>query len=143
MVPAVEVIKISGCSRAVVPHMKRHQWGRIINVGSMMGITALPERVAYSAAKWGVHGVTKVLALELAPYHNPDASEVEAIVSGVKDPTQLIWEAPLKNQNVWLIKKFGINVNFGNIPPEEVLVLEALRNGMRGDTLKMAYLGKI
>lgn len=74
---------------------------------------------------------------------NPDAAEVEAIISGVDDVNDLIWEAPMKNQHVWLIKKFGINVNLGNVPPEEVLVLEALRNGMRGDTLKMAYLGKV
>ncbi|MGE5618142.1 MAG: phosphosulfolactate synthase [Sphingomonadaceae bacterium] len=74
---------------------------------------------------------------------NPDGAEVDAIISGVKDPNDLIWEAPLKNQHVWLIKRFGINVNLGNVPPEEVLVLEALRNGMRGDTLKMAYLGKV
>jgi phosphosulfolactate synthase len=74
---------------------------------------------------------------------NPDASEVEAIISGVDDVDSLVWEAPMKNQHVWLIKRFGINVNLGNVPPEEILVLEALRNGMRGDTLKMAYLGKI
>jgi phosphosulfolactate synthase len=74
---------------------------------------------------------------------NPDASEVDAIISGVDDLNSLVWEAPMKNQHVWLIKKFGINVNLGNIPPEEVLVLEALRNGMRGDTLRMAFLGQI
>lgn len=73
----------------------------------------------------------------------PDPKEVENIISGVDDVSDLIWEAPLKNQHVFLIKKFGINVNLGNVPPEEVLVLEALRNGMRGDTLKLAYLGKI
>ncbi len=73
----------------------------------------------------------------------PDAQEVENIIAGVADPTDLIWEAPLKNQHIFLIKKFGINVNLGNVPPEELLVLEALRNGMRGDTLKMAYLGKM
>ncbi|HEX2923840.1 MAG TPA: phosphosulfolactate synthase [Chloroflexota bacterium] len=73
----------------------------------------------------------------------PDSQEVENIISGLEDPSVLIWEAPLKNQHIFLIKRFGINVNLGNVPPEEVLVLEALRNGMRGDTLKMAYLGKM
>lgn len=73
---------------------------------------------------------------------NPDATEVDAIVAGVKDPSVLVWEAPMKNQHVWLIKRFGMNVNLGNVPPEETLVLEALRQGMRGDTLKMAWLGK-
>lgn len=43
-------------------------WGRIINVGSMMGITALAERTAYCASKGGVHMVTKALALELVSY---------------------------------------------------------------------------
>lgn len=56
------------CSRAIVPHMKQQKWGRIINVGSMMGLGGLPERIAYCASKWGIHGMTKVLALELAPY---------------------------------------------------------------------------
>jgi phosphosulfolactate synthase len=71
---------------------------------------------------------------------NPDVAKVEAIIAGVDDPDCLIWEAPLKNQHVFLIKRFGNNVNLGNIPPDEVLALEALRNGLRGDTLKMTYL---
>lgn len=57
------------CTRAVVPYMKKQKWGRIINVGSMMGLSALPERIAYCASKAGVHGMTKVLGLELAPYN--------------------------------------------------------------------------
>jgi len=66
--------------------------------------------------------------------------EVDAILSGVKDPDVLVWEAPLKNQQQDLILRFGVNVNLGNIPPEDVLALEALRQGLRGDTLKRAYL---
>jgi phosphosulfolactate synthase len=46
----------------------------------------------------------------------------------------VIWEAPLKSQQVWFIKEFGANVNLGNIAPTEVIALEALRNGLRGDT---------
>jgi phosphosulfolactate synthase len=66
--------------------------------------------------------------------------ELEAIVGGVSDPNALIWEAPLKNQQQDLILRFGPNVSLGNIPPEEILALEALRQGLRGDTLKRAYL---
>jgi len=66
-------------------------------------------------------------------------TEVENIVSGVEDANCLIWEAPLKNQQQDLILRFGPNVNLGNIPPEEALALEALRQGVRGDTLKRAY----
>ncbi|MBM3310176.1 MAG: phosphosulfolactate synthase [Candidatus Aminicenantes bacterium] len=68
--------------------------------------------------------------------------EVEAVLAGVSDPSRLVWEAPLKNQQQDLILRFGPNVNLGNIPPEEVLALEALRQGVRGDTLKRAYLGR-
>jgi phosphosulfolactate synthase len=65
--------------------------------------------------------------------------EIDRILSGIADVNDLIWEAPLKNQQQDLILRFGLNVNLGNIPPEEVLALEALRQGVRGDTLKQAY----
>jgi phosphosulfolactate synthase len=47
---------------------------------------------------------------------------------------RLIWEAPLKNQQTYLIQQFGPNVNLGNIPTSEVLALEALRAGLRFET---------
>jgi len=67
-------------------------------------------------------------------------SEVDEIIAGVADPDTLCWEAPIKNQQQALILRFGINVNLGNIPPDDILALEALRQGLRGDTLKNAYL---
>jgi phosphosulfolactate synthase len=66
--------------------------------------------------------------------------EIDRILEGGTAAVDLIWEAPLKNQQQDLIARFGLNVNLGNIPPEEVLALEALRQGLRGDTLKRAYL---
>jgi phosphosulfolactate synthase len=66
--------------------------------------------------------------------------EVDNIIAGVEDVNQLLWEAPIKNQQQELIIRFGPEVNLGNIPPDEVLALEALRQGVRGDTLKRAYL---
>jgi phosphosulfolactate synthase len=66
--------------------------------------------------------------------------EIDNIIAGVKDTDCLIWESPLKNQQQALILRLGLNVNLGNIPPDEVLALEALRQGVRGDTLKKAYL---
>lgn len=47
---------------------------------------------------------------------------------------RIIWEAPLKEQQVWFIKLIGTNVNLGNIAPAEVLPLETIRLGLRGDT---------
>ncbi len=53
----------------------------------------------------------------------------------------LVWEAPTKTSQAWFIKNFGPDVNLGNIPPDEVIPLETLRLGLRGDTLKKLLLG--
>lgn len=47
---------------------------------------------------------------------------------------KIIWEAPQKSQQVWFIKLLGTNVNLGNIAPQEVIPLETIRIGLRGDT---------
>ncbi len=49
-------------------------------------------------------------------------------------PEKVIWEAPVKTQQIWFIKLLGTNVNLGNIAPGEVAALETLRLGLRGDT---------
>ncbi len=46
----------------------------------------------------------------------------------------ILWEAPKKTQQVWFIKQFGANVNLGNIGPADLIPLECLRVGLRGDT---------
>lgn len=47
---------------------------------------------------------------------------------------KILWEAPQKAQQVWFIKLLGANVNLGNIAPSEVIPLETIRLGLRGDT---------
>jgi phosphosulfolactate synthase len=56
-------------------------------------------------------------------------------------PANVVFEAPTKAAQVWFIKQFGPSVNLGNIPPDEVIPLETLRRGLRGDTLKEVLLG--
>ncbi len=58
---------------------------------------------------------------------------VNKIIAKVK-PEDILWEAPQKSQQVWFIKQFGHNVNLGNISFDEVIPLETLRLGLRGDT---------
>lgn len=53
---------------------------------------------------------------------------------------KIIWEAPQKAQQVWFIKLLGANVNLGNIAPQEVIPLETIRLGLRGDTF-LHFLG--
>ena len=49
---------------------------------------------------------------------------------------RLVWEAPLKDQQAMLSGRFGINVGLGNINPARILALEALRTGLRFETLR-------
>jgi phosphosulfolactate synthase len=58
---------------------------------------------------------------------------INKILSKVQSD-KIIWEAPLKSQQVWFIRHFGANVNLGNIPAQEVIPLETLRIGLRTDT---------
>jgi phosphosulfolactate synthase len=65
---------------------------------------------------------------------------VDEIVHEI-DVDSLLFEAPSKSSQAWFIKHFGPGVHLGNIPPDEVIPLETLRRGLRGDTLKEVLLG--
>ena len=65
---------------------------------------------------------------------------INRIISKIA-PEDILWEAPQKNQQVWFIKLFGAEVNLGNIAPKDMIPLECLRLGLRGDTF-FEYLPK-
>ncbi|MFT6167269.1 MAG: phosphosulfolactate synthase [Vicingaceae bacterium] len=69
--------------------------------------------------------------------YRPNGTAHVALVNKIiaKVPSEsILWEAPKKPQQVWFIKQFGTNVNLGNIGYDEVIPLETLRIGLRGDT---------
>lgn len=59
---------------------------------------------------------------------------IEEIAHAV-DPAKLIFDAPQQRQQVWLLERFGVECNLGNIAPVDVLSLETLRLGLRADTV--------
>ncbi|MGD9978609.1 MAG: phosphosulfolactate synthase [Bacteroidales bacterium] len=65
--------------------------------------------------------------------HSANVKLIDDIVEHIKIEN-VIWEAPLKSQQAWFIKLLGANVNLGNIATNEVISLETLRLGLRGDT---------
>jgi phosphosulfolactate synthase len=54
---------------------------------------------------------------------------------------KILWEAPQKAQQLYFLELIGCNVNLGNIAPSEIIPLEAMRIGLRGDTFEL-YLNK-
>ena len=69
--------------------------------------------------------------------YNPDGSANTILIDDIVkhiSVDNVLWEAPNKAQQVWFIKLCGPNVNLGNIASNEVVALEALRLGLRGDT---------
>jgi NAD(P)-dependent dehydrogenase (short-subunit alcohol dehydrogenase family) len=54
------------CARAIGPRMVARGWGRVINIGSILSVIAMPGRTPYAASKSGVTSITRVLALEWA-----------------------------------------------------------------------------
>jgi phosphosulfolactate synthase len=72
------------------------------------------------------------------PDGEPRTGLIDEIVHEV-DRTRLIFEAPLKPQQVWFIRQLGGNVNLGNVLPADVLSLETLRLGLRADTLQLLH----
>ena len=65
-------LNLSGCfhmMRAVLPGMVARRYGKIVNVGGTFGLRGRAGRMAYSASKWGLRGVTKSTAIEAGPYN--------------------------------------------------------------------------
>lgn len=64
-------LNMRGCfntMRAVLPGMIEHRSGKVVNVGGTFGMRGRAGRMAYSASKWGLRGITKSFALEAGPY---------------------------------------------------------------------------
>lgn len=69
------------------------------------------------------------------PNGNAHVTLINKILNNVpKD--RILWEAPNKSQQAWFISLLGSNVNLGNVSPDDVIPLETLRIGLRGDTFK-------
>lgn len=92
--------------------------------------------------EWGaewviVEGRESGLGIGIFDEHgHVEETEVDSITEIMGDKIdRLIWEAPLRSQQSFLIERFGSNVNIGNVECNEVLALEALRNGLRFETL--------
>ena len=80
-----------------------------------------------------------------AGLYRPDGEARTGLIDEIVheiDRHKLVFEAPRKHQQVWLIERYGGDVNLGNVPPAEILSLETLRLGLRADTLPRFHGGR-
>jgi phosphosulfolactate synthase len=94
-------------------------------------------REELDAGAWKV--ITEAREGGTAGIFSPEGEMRTELVGAIASEVELsdvIFEAPTKAAQIWFIKQFGPEVNLGNIPPDEVIPLETLRLGLRGDTLK-------
>jgi len=78
-----------------------------------------------------------------AGLYHPDGSIRNALLDAILDrigPDQVIFEAPRKDQQAWLIRRIGPAANLGNIRVEDAIAVETLRLGLRADTFTPCYL---
>ena len=88
------------------------------------------------AGAWKV--ITESRESGSAGIYRPDGEVRMGLIDEIAhavDVDRLLFEAPRKEQQVWFLKRFGREVNLGNIAPDDVLSLETLRLGLRSDTV--------
>lgn len=96
-------VNMIGCfntMRAALPRMVAQQYGKIVNVGGTFGMRGRAGRMAYSASKWGLRGITKSAALEAGLYNININTVAPGMVDGARFRTKVIPE---------MMRKFGIS----------------------------------
>jgi phosphosulfolactate synthase len=145
----IDLVEVSDGSYDIDHNLKLDYISKLAKRGTVISeVGSKKKDVVYSPEQWVAMmkaelnaGSVKVIAEAresgTTGIYNEDGSINNKIISGISEHVKLenvIWEAPLKSQQAWFIKHFGANVNLGNIAPNEIIPLETLRLGLRGDT---------
>lgn len=145
----IDLVEVSDGSYDFEHKRKLEYISRLAKRGTVISeVGSKKKNVVYTPDEWVammkaelIAGSVKVIAEAresgTTGIYNEDGSINNKIICGIADHVKLenvIWEAPLKSQQAWFIKHFGANVNLGNIASTEIIPLETLRLGLRGDT---------
>jgi phosphosulfolactate synthase len=145
----IDLVEVSDGSYDIDHNKKLEYISRLAERGTVISeVGSKKKDVIYSPDEWVAlmkselnAGSVKVIAEAresgTTGIYNEDGSINNMIISAISEHVKLenvLWEAPLKSQQAWFIKNFGANVNLGNISPNEIIPLESLRLGLRGDT---------
>jgi NAD(P)-dependent dehydrogenase (short-subunit alcohol dehydrogenase family) len=91
----IVTLNMAGCfntMRAVLPGMVARRYGKIVNVGGTFGMRGRAGRMAYSASKWGLRGITKSMALEAGPFNVNVNCVAPGMVDGERFRTKVVPE---------------------------------------------------
>ncbi len=91
----IVTLNMAGCfntMRAVLPGMTARRYGKIVNVGGTFGMRGRAGRMAYSASKWGLRGITKSMALEAGPFNVNINCVAPGMVEGPRFRTKVVAE---------------------------------------------------
>ena len=145
----IDMVEVSDGSFDIEHERKLDYISRLAERGTVISeVGSKKKDVVYSPDDWVAMmkkeleaGSVKVIAEARESgtigIYNEDGSINNKIIDAIAEHVKMenvLWEAPLKSQQAWFIKHFGANVNLGNIAPNEIIPLEALRLGLRGDT---------
>lgn len=110
------------CIAKVLPGMKAQRSGLIVNMSSVGGIHAFPNRTPYSAAKRGVLGLTESLAAEVGPHNIRVNSICPGAISGERQERVLAARAKAENRSIEEVRKEVLSVNSMRcfVPPEDI-----------------------
>jgi NAD(P)-dependent dehydrogenase (short-subunit alcohol dehydrogenase family) len=91
--------------RAVLPTMMAQQYGKIVNVGGTWGLRGRALRMAYSATKWGLRGITKSVAIEAGPYNINVNDVCPGIVEGPRVDNTFRIKSQLSGKTIDQVRK--------------------------------------
>ena len=145
----IDLVEVSDGSYDMERERKLEYIHKLAERGTVISeVGSKKKNVVYTPSQWVAMmkselaaGSVKVIAEAresgTVGIYNEDGTVNNTIICEIAEHVRLenvIWEAPLKSQQSWFIKSFGANVNLGNIAPTEIIPLESLRLGLRGDT---------
>ncbi|WNR42567.1 phosphosulfolactate synthase [Paenibacillus roseipurpureus] len=118
---------------AVITEYGKKGWGSTIELAELIETVLIDSELGASLVTIEARESGKGVGIfdDNGACKDEELQSVLASISG----ELLLWEAPLKHQQVHLIRTLGADIHLGNISPDEVIALEALRRGLRSDTL--------
>ncbi len=111
-------------------------WGSTIEIDQC--VRTIQQDIEHGAEMVTIEGRESGKGVGIYDEHGAcRTDDLNELLEKIPSADLIMWEAPLKSQQVELLKLLGTDVNLGNIAPSDILSLEALRRGLRSDTLQM------